>query len=335
MTGQDLPEAAAIAQAWLTLHVGSSAPVIQVRPDASLFVETESGLFEACALAAGQGADDPVRRGSLFCLSRTGERHFYQPAPEDTAVVVSRKPAGSAMWSFERWQDGVLDLATDDRANAAQGPGPSDPEVDPLLLRWLWPQTDVSSEDVAQRLGGVSLRTMRRRAFAVGVPTDRFQARRERCDRAVLLELWGEPTLTKAAICERLGIPPPQLARIARRLEMPERPRVSTRPRRSSSTAAPNRPGSNETAAAALRVANQHRTREALESMLDRTRAALSLPASEVPHHLREAGELRLRHPQESLAEVAELGGCSKDVLTGRLRRLWQLADQQQTAPTS
>jgi hypothetical protein len=84
-----------------------------------------------------------------------------------------------------------------------------------------------------------------------------------------------------------------------------------------------------------LRSANQRRSQAAQESMLDRTRAALASPETVVPPHLREAGELRVRHPQESLARLAELGGCSKDTLTGRLRRLWQLADPSPTALTS
>ncbi len=65
--------------------------------------------------------------------------------------------------------------------------------------------------------------------------------------------------------------------------------------------------------------------------MLERTRAAPALPEADVPQHLREAGRLRVAHPEASLAALAELAGCSKDTMTGRLRRLWQLTDQAQT----
>jgi hypothetical protein len=240
-----------------------------------------------------------------------------------------------AVWRFERWQDGVREVVTDDRAGVVSGPGVSDPDVDPLVLRWMWSQSGVSDVHIVQRLG-VSARTVQRRAFALGLPS-RMEAQRDGCDRIALLELWRDATVTKAAICERLDITPAQLGRLAQRLDLPERSRASKRARRPRpvGASAPDRSSARIVgeATVALRVANQRRSEAALESMLERTRAALTVPDTEVPQHLRDAGELRLRHPQASLASLAELGGCSKDVLTGRLRRLWQLVDTETSRP--
>ncbi len=47
-----------------------------------------------------------------------------------------------------------------------------------------------------------------------------------------------------------------------------------------------------------------------------------SLDPKELPHALREMLELRLEHPDASLAELAQLGGLSKSAANHRLRRL-------------
>uniref|UniRef100_UPI003F4946A3 helix-turn-helix domain-containing protein n=1 Tax=Amycolatopsis sp. CA-096443 TaxID=3239919 RepID=UPI003F4946A3 len=69
----------------------------------------------------------------------------------------------------------------------------------------------------------------------------------------------------------------------------------------------------------------------AAETMLERTRAALASSGDDVPASLREAGLLRLAHPRASLAELAELAGCSKDTMAGRLRRLCRHPAQAQS----
>ncbi|MFF5992882.1 helix-turn-helix domain-containing protein [Prauserella flavalba] len=328
--GTELPEPAAVVQVWLNHHMGSSAPTIVAREDQSLFIESESGPLEACALPLGKPADGSPQQGQLFCMNSAGERRYYRAPVDAAAVVIASKPAGDVVWRYERWQDGALDLVTDSHSAAFNSPGASDPEVDEALLRWLWPQTfKVSDDDLVQRLG-VSMRTARRRAVEAGLPSRRFDAQRADWGKDVLAELWADPTLTKRAICQRLGVSDSELAGLARRWELPARPRVrkkADRPTRSSPRKKPTRTGGN---AALLREANRLRTQTAAEPMLERTRAALDLPESEVPRQLRAAGELRVAHPQASLAELAELAGCSKDTMTGRLRRLWQLADRPQ-----
>jgi hypothetical protein len=311
--------------------MGSSAPTIEAREDQSVFVEGESGPLEACALPLGKPADDSPRQGQMFCMNSAGERRYYRAPVDDAAVVIASKPAGEVVWRYERWQDGALDLVTDSNSAAFNSPGASDPEVDSTLLRWLWPQPfKVRDDDLVQRLG-VSMRTLRRRAAEAGLPSWRFDAQRADWGRDVLAELWTDPTLIKRALCERLGISDSELAGLARRWELPARPRVrknAGRPTVSSPRKESTRSGGNS---AVLRAANRRRTQAAVEPMLDRTRAALALSESDVPQPLREVGELRVAHPQASLAELAELAGRSKDTISGRLRRLWQLADQSQT----
>lgn len=217
-------------------------------------------------------------------------------------------------------------MTTDDREFAIRGPADDAPEVDPVLLRWLWPHADVYEEAVARRMG-VPRHVVRQRAFALGLPSP-SDARQAGGRRLVLAELWGDTSMSKAEICRRLGLSREKLARYARQLELPARPKPDPRSRRR----AASRAGSPARVriAAALQAANEPRTQAAAEAMLERTRAALYLPETDVPRHLREAGELRIAHPEASLAALAQLAGCGKDTLAGRLRRLWQRAEQVQ-----
>jgi DNA-binding protein WhiA len=45
-----------------------------------------------------------------------------------------------------------------------------------------------------------------------------------------------------------------------------------------------------------------------------------------LPAGLREAAELRLRHPQDTLERIAALAGVSRSAMAGRLRRLTESA---------
>ncbi|MET9263723.1 helix-turn-helix domain-containing protein [Amycolatopsis sp. NPDC004079] len=331
MGDQDLPESAAIVQAWLNHHMGASAPVIRARTDMSLFIDAETGRLEVCAVTEENRPDDAVARGCLWCLSAAGERRFFQSSPTESAVIVSRKPASVAVWSYERWRDGAREVATDDRSYAHHGPADDAPDVDPLRLRWLWSQAGVPDEEVARRLQAPP-RVVAQRAFALGLPS-RFKARQEGCDRLVLMELWTDTSLTKTEICRRLDLSPTSLTRLARGLELPERPKTPPKTPPKGPLRSPNRAGSAHPPgnSAALRAANERRMQAAAETMLERTRAALALPEDDVPAHLRDAGRLRLEHPRASLAGLAELAGCSKDTMAGRLRRLCQLPAQAQS----
>ncbi|MFI6030773.1 helix-turn-helix domain-containing protein [Amycolatopsis magusensis] len=327
----ELPEPAAVVQAWLNQNMSACAPTIRVREDKSLFVEGEPGLLEACTVPSGKTVDGSPETGQLFCLNSAGERRYYRPAAHDSAVVVASKPAGGVVWRFERWQDGALDLVTDIHSVAFCGPGASDPEVDSVLLRWLWPQPVKVHDDALTERLGVSMRTVRRRAAELGLPRQRFDALKAGGDRDVLVELWADPGLTKRAIAQRLGIKETELATVARRWKLPARPRVIKAARRTARSVGSSQPRGSS---AGLRTATQRRSEAALESMLERTRAALTLPEADVPQHWRRAGQLRVENPELSLAELADLAGCSKDTITGRLRRLWKLANQVQTQTT-
>lgn len=305
-----LPEPATAVQTWLSHHMGQSAPLIQMRMDTSLFIDTASGLMEACAVTDARTTNGSRPRASLWCVNSTGERCYYQTSPIEPVIIVSRKPAGSTVWTYERWQDGKQDLKANTNNEAIYSPGASDPEVDSLLLQFLWPQQSVSDDDLANRLG-VSIRTIRRRAFELKLP-HRLEASRNNYDRHALRQLWSNPAMTEAAICQRLGISTSELNSMAKQWKLPAREHRKNRPRH----------------IPALQKANQKRSQAASISTQERTRAVLSLPETKVPPILREAGILRLQHPQKSLAELAELNGCTKDAYTGRLRRLRKLYEK-------
>ena len=71
-------------------------------------------------------------------------------------------------------------------------------------------------------------------------------------------------------------------------------------------------------------TANLRRTVEAAVSQLEAIEALRTDPAGwdALPHALREAGELRLRHPRETLDRLAARAGCSRGAMAGRLHRL-------------
>ncbi len=62
-------------------------------------------------------------------------------------------------------------------------------------------------------------------------------------------------------------------------------------------------------------------------------RALEALDTEHLPPALREMLDLRLEHPDASLAELARLGGLSKSAANHRLRRLVELAASQHAAP--
>jgi DNA-binding protein WhiA len=92
------------------------------------------------------------------------------------------------------------------------------------------------------------------------------------------------------------------------------------------------------TTAGALRpgfaAANSHRARAAATlAAAQITHAFTTLGPDTIPAPLRQAGQLRLDHPELSIAELAALTDppLTKDTLAGRLRRLLALANQTST----
>lgn len=93
-------------------------------------------------------------------------------------------------------------------------------------------------------------------------------------------------------------------------------------------TVTPHAPGP-ETAVPAGRprsagwaAANRQRVATAAIFSAGNVQEAMQALGPDAPQHLREAGELRVTHPGESLAELAARAGCTKHTLAGRLRRL-------------
>jgi DNA-binding protein WhiA len=72
-------------------------------------------------------------------------------------------------------------------------------------------------------------------------------------------------------------------------------------------------------------AANAARTAEAAARQ---QRALEALDPQSLPVALREMLELRLEHPDASLADLARLGGISKSAANHRLRRLLQIGGQ-------
>jgi len=56
----------------------------------------------------------------------------------------------------------------------------------------------------------------------------------------------------------------------------------------------------------------------------------MEILGDDVPDHLGEAGQLRLKHKQASLEELGQLASppMTKDAVAGRIRRLLALADK-------
>lgn len=76
--------------------------------------------------------------------------------------------------------------------------------------------------------------------------------------------------------------------------------------------------------------ANLRRSARAAVVASARVKRAFDILGDEVPEHLREAGELRVAHPQASLEELGKLANpqLTKDAIAGRIRRLLAMADK-------
>lgn len=76
--------------------------------------------------------------------------------------------------------------------------------------------------------------------------------------------------------------------------------------------------------------ANLRRSARAAVAAGARVARAFEILGDEVPEHLREAGELRLKHKQASLEELGRhtVPPLTKDAVAGRIRRLLALADK-------
>ena len=76
--------------------------------------------------------------------------------------------------------------------------------------------------------------------------------------------------------------------------------------------------------------ANLRRSARAAVAAAARVTRALEILGDEVPAHLAEAGELRIKHRQSSLEELGQLAQpeMTKDAVAGRIRRLLSMADR-------
>jgi DNA-binding protein WhiA len=76
--------------------------------------------------------------------------------------------------------------------------------------------------------------------------------------------------------------------------------------------------------------ANLRRSARAAVAAGARVERALEILGDDVPDHLRDAGELRLKHKQASLEELGQLAEpvMTKDAVAGRIRRLLAMADK-------
>ncbi|MFM8842050.1 MAG: DNA-binding protein WhiA [Actinomycetota bacterium] len=76
--------------------------------------------------------------------------------------------------------------------------------------------------------------------------------------------------------------------------------------------------------------ANLRRSARAAVAASARVQRALEILGEEIPDHLREAGELRIKHGQASLEELGSLAvpAMTKDAVAGRIRRLLAMADK-------
>lgn len=76
--------------------------------------------------------------------------------------------------------------------------------------------------------------------------------------------------------------------------------------------------------------ANLRRSARAAVAASARVQRAMEILGDEIPDHLREAGELRIKHGQASLEELGSLAvpAMTKDAVAGRIRRLLAMADK-------
>ena len=77
-------------------------------------------------------------------------------------------------------------------------------------------------------------------------------------------------------------------------------------------------------------AANLRRSARAAVAASARVQRAMEILGSEIPDHLKEAGELRVTHGQASLEELGSLASppMTKDAIAGRIRRLLAMADK-------
>lgn len=76
--------------------------------------------------------------------------------------------------------------------------------------------------------------------------------------------------------------------------------------------------------------ANLRRSARAAVAASARVQRAMEILGSQIPDHLKEAGELRITHGQASLEELGSLANppMTKDAIAGRIRRLLAMADK-------
>ncbi|MBM3698361.1 MAG: DNA-binding protein WhiA [Actinobacteria bacterium] len=76
--------------------------------------------------------------------------------------------------------------------------------------------------------------------------------------------------------------------------------------------------------------ANLRRSARAAVAASARVQRAMEILGSDIPEHLKEAGELRVNHGQASLEELGSLASppMTKDAIAGRIRRLLAMADK-------
>jgi DNA-binding protein WhiA len=76
--------------------------------------------------------------------------------------------------------------------------------------------------------------------------------------------------------------------------------------------------------------ANLRRSARAAVAAAARVQRAMEILGSDIPDHLKEAGELRIDHGQASLEELGALATppMTKDAIAGRIRRLLAMADK-------
>ncbi|MGW0324781.1 helix-turn-helix domain-containing protein [Nocardia sp. NPDC003183] len=293
------------AQAFLKRTAGDHGPYIQMRPDGSLYIEYEGATLETTIVTEGKAT-------TVYCAGPSGCRLYFHSITDDPdAALVQKKPAGECAWTYSRWRQGTQELECTDHHRAVYGPGLNDEKLDEKLLRRLWYTPAVADDELARRLG-CELRSAIRWAYHLDLPQPRYKAQQMRCNPALVQELWNDASLTKKSIAKRLEISEADLSKVAKSLDLPARKPIR-KDVIGGFTGSPPERGDND--------ALQSSTID----LLGRTYAALQLPKDAVPSSLRTAGDLRLRHPHASLSELAEVAGCTKDTMAGRLRRLCAL----------
>lgn len=87
------------------------------------------------------------------------------------------------------------------------------------------------------------------------------------------------------------------------------------------------------TGAANFETSNQRRSAEAARQAVARVQQALHTLGDNAPENLKQAGQLRIAHPEASLEELGRLADPpqSKDTIAGRIRRLLKTADKHTT----